>query len=65
MIIYRVLRSDGQVVLGPYKAEDSCAFKVDFPASGTYDYDVQMKNDGPSADTNIMEIHLSGMVIKR
>ena len=65
MIVYRVLRSDGQVVFGPYVAEDSCSFKIDFPAAGTYDYDVQMKYDGASADTDIKEIHMAGMVIKR
>lgn len=65
MIVYRVLRSDGQVVLGPYLAEDSCSFKIDIPAAGTYDYDVQMKYDGATADSTIEEIHMSGMVIKR
>lgn len=66
-VLYRVVRNDGQVVAGPYRAQDNMAITVDFPAAGTWTYSVQYFNDaGYGFDPHtIQECRLISMVIKR
>jgi hypothetical protein len=63
-IIYRIRRSDGAIVAGPYNAVDSMTFRYDFPLAGTYTYYLEQMRDGATSDT-IEEAALSALVIKR
>ena len=65
LVEYRVVCvTDSRVVLGPYLADDSVSFRVDFPTSGTKAYELQVRDVGLSGVT-IEEALLLGMVIKR
>lgn len=61
---YRIRRSDNAIVLGPYAAEDSVAFRVDFPPAGSHTYHIEVAYEGPGGN-DIVETALVGLVIKR
>lgn len=63
-VVYRVRRDDGEIVLGPYMAEDSTSFRVDFPAAGNHTYHLEARYEGPGGD-DIVEVNLVGLVIKK
>ena len=66
-LLYRVVRSDGQVVGGPYRMAEGQAILVDIPPAGTWTYTVQAYSDAGYGfePHTITEARLISMVIKR